>query len=59
MSQFFPGKEVTIDSHCVASGDPIRVRMRDSEVLEVTPETAVVHANAPMAEWGQPSWAFT
>ena len=59
MSQLFPGKEVTIDSRCVESGDHIRIRMRDSDVLEVTPETAVAHANVMMDKWGQPSWAFT
>ena len=59
MSQLFSGKEVTIDSRCVRSGDPVRVRMRDSEVLEISPETAVAHANATMDQWGKPSWAFT
>lgn len=59
MSQLFPGKEVTIDSRCVESGDSIRVRMRDSDVVEVTPDTAVAHANVTMDKWGQPTWAFT
>ncbi len=56
MSQLFPGQEVTIDSRCVQSDDPIRVRMRDSDVLDVS---AVAHANVPLEQWGQPSWAFT
>ncbi len=59
MSQLFPGKEVVIVAPCVGSGDPIRVRMRDSEVLELAPESAVAHANVTMDKWGQPSWAFT
>jgi hypothetical protein len=59
VSQLFSGKEVTIDSRCVQSGDSVRVRMRDSEVLEIRPETAVAHANATMDQWGKPSWAFT
>ena len=59
MSQLFPGKEVTIDARCLESGDPIRVRMRDSDVLEVSPETAMAHANVILEQWGQPSWAFT
>ncbi len=59
MSQLFPGKEVRIDARCVASGDPIRIVMRDSEVVEVSPEATVVHANVPLESWGQPNWAFT
>jgi len=59
VSQLFPGKEVAIDARCVQSGDPIRIRMRDSDVLEVSPESAVGHANVTLDKWGQPSWAFT
>lgn len=59
MSQLFPGKEVVIEAPCVASGEPVRVRMRDSEVVGLAPESAVAHANVTMDKWGQPSWAFT
>ena len=59
MSQLFRGQEIQIDARCVASGNAIRVRMRDSDVLEVTPDTAVAHANVLMENWGQPNWAFT
>jgi hypothetical protein len=59
VSQLFPGKEVRIDARCVQTGDPITVRMKDGDVLEVSPDTAVGHANLPLAEWGQPSWAYT
>ena len=59
MSQLFPGQEIQIDARCVASGDAIRLRMRDSDVLEVTPHTVVAHANELMENWGKPSWAFT
>ena len=59
MSQLFHGQEIQIDARCVASGDAIQVRMRDSDVLEVTPDTAVAHANVPIENWGQPNWAFT
>ena len=59
MSQLFPGKEVVIAASCVATGNPIRVVMRDSRVLELDPESAVAHANVTLGKWGQPSWAFT
>lgn len=59
MSQLFPGKEVVIAAPCVATGDPVRIVMRDSDVLEVDPSSAVAHANVTMDKWGQPSWAFT
>ena len=59
MSQLFPGKKITIETRCIQSGQPIRVAMRDSDVLEVNPEAAVGHANVPMDKWGDPSWAFT
>ena len=47
VSHLFPGKEITIDSRCLQSGDRIRVRMRDSDVLEVSPNLAI------------PSWTTT
>jgi hypothetical protein len=59
VSQLFPGREVTIAARCVQSGELIRVRMKDSEVLAVEPEAAVAHANVTMDKWGHPSWAFT
>ena len=39
----FPGKEVRIDAACLDCGDPIVVRMRDEEILEVDPPEAVGH----------------
>ena len=59
MSQLFPNKDVTIESNCLQSGEPIRVRMRGVQLLDVTPEAAVGHANQPMDQFGSPSWAFT
>jgi hypothetical protein len=54
----FPGKEIQIDSRCLDSGDPIRVRMRDGGILEISPSTAVGHANVPLPKWAEHSWAF-
>ncbi|MEX2659003.1 MAG: organomercurial lyase [Acidimicrobiales bacterium] len=45
----FPGQEVQIDSRCLDCGDPIRVRMRDEAILEVTPDTAVGYMTSPFS----------
>ena len=37
----FPGKEVRIDTVCLDCGEPIIVRMRDEEILEIDPPSAV------------------
>jgi Alkylmercury lyase len=50
-SWLFPGREVRIDARCLDCAEPITVRMRDGELLEVTPETAVGHANHPTPAW--------
>jgi len=47
----FPGREVRIDARCLDCAEPITVRMRDGELLEITPETAVGHANHPTPAW--------
>jgi hypothetical protein len=46
----FPGKEIRIDTRCLDCGEPIVVRMRDGEVLEVNPSTTVGHMNVPFAK---------
>jgi len=43
----FPGRDVTVESACLDCGDSVVVRMRDDDVFEVTPETAVGHFNPP------------
>jgi hypothetical protein len=37
----FPGKTVQIDAPCLDCGDPVRVVMRDEDVLAVEPESIV------------------
>jgi hypothetical protein len=59
VSQLFPGKEITLDTRCLQSGDPIHVRMRGWDVLEVRPKEVVGYVNTPMDKWGEPSWAYT
>ena len=47
ISLLFPGQEVTIDSRCPSTAVPIKVRMKDGELLEATPPEAVVLVNQP------------
>jgi hypothetical protein len=46
----YPGTEIRIDTRCLDCGEPIRVRMRDEEILEVDPPTTVGHMNDAFAK---------
>ena len=46
----FPGTEVRIDTHCLDCGEPILIRIRDEEILEVDPPTIVGHMNVPFSK---------
>jgi hypothetical protein len=46
----FPGTEVRLDTRCLDCGQPIVVRMRDADILEVDPPTAVGHMNVPFSK---------
>ncbi len=48
-----PGKEVLVETRDLATAEPIRVRYRDEEILEISPETTVGHINHPMWKWGE------
>jgi len=48
----FPKMEVKITSRCVHCAEPVTVIMRDGEVLERDPVTAVGHMNAPFSAAG-------
>lgn len=50
MRWLFPGSEVRLDTICLDCGQPIVVRMRDEEILEVDPPTTVGHMNVPLAK---------
>lgn len=54
----FPGKEVMIESRCLDCGEPIRVRARDEDILEIVPDTAVGYMPAPFASSRVGSAAF-
>ena len=56
----FPHTEIRIDSRCPDCGEPIFVRMRDEDILEVNPTTTVAHMNIPLAKalTGEASWGL-
>lgn len=54
----FPGREVTLDARCLDCGEPIMVRFRDDEILEVDPPSTVGHVNVPPSRWSDGSSEF-
>jgi hypothetical protein len=54
----FPGVEIRIETSCLDCGQPILVRMRDENILEINPSTTVGHMNIPFAKAlaGEVSW---
>jgi hypothetical protein len=50
-SPLFPGKEVQIDALTLTTADPVRVRYKDGELIEVSPGSAVCHVNVPLKKW--------
>ena len=50
--------EVCIVGYCLDCGEPIKVRMRDNDILEVNPPTIVGHMNLPRVSLGEVSDAF-
>jgi hypothetical protein len=47
MTWLFPGQAVRIDAPCLDCGDPIRIEMRDGQLLTVEPTTVIGHLNHP------------
>ena len=56
----FPGTEIRIDTRCLDCGEPILVRMRGEDILEVNPNTTVGHMNIPLAKalTGEVTWGM-
>ena len=54
----FPNTEIHINTRCLDCGQPISIRMRDEEILEVNPPTTVGHMNTPFAKalTGEVTW---
>lgn len=54
----FPGQEIQIDTVCLDCGEPIRIRLRDEEIIEIEPESTVGYMLSPFAQWREGSGAF-
>ncbi len=54
----FPGQEVRADTVCLDCGESIVVRMRDEEILELTPDTTVGYMTSPFSHSRVGSTAF-
>lgn len=54
----FPGREIVVDSRCLDCAESVRVRMRDDELLEITPESAIGYMPSPFARSRVGSGAF-
>ena len=53
MRWLVPGREVRIYTLDLATAEPILLRLRDEEILEISPDTVVGHINVPMPKWGE------
>ena len=60
MRWLFPGEAIRIDSRCLDCGQPIVIRVRDEEILEIHPTTTVGHMNIPFAKvlTGEVTWGM-
>ena len=54
----FPVQEVLVESRCLDCGGSVRLRMRDEEMLEIDPETAIGYMPSPFAASRVGSAAF-
>jgi Alkylmercury lyase len=49
----FPGREVTVEAPCLDCGEPLRLAMRDGELLRADPPQMVGYIDIPSREWGK------
>ena len=54
----FPGQLIQIDTVCLDCGEPIRIRLRDEELIEIEPPSTVGYMLSPFAQWREGSGAF-
>ena len=58
MRWLFPGQEVVVKSRCLDCGEAVLVRMRDEEILDIDPESAVGYMPSPFSRSRAGSGAF-
>ncbi|WP_423921353.1 organomercurial lyase [Candidatus Poriferisodalis sp.] len=44
----FGGRTVTVDAPCLLGGEPLRIEMRDEEILAIDPPTMVGYTRSPV-----------
>jgi hypothetical protein len=54
----FPGREVAVESRCLDCAGSIRMRMRDEQIMEIDPQTAVGYMPSPFSASRVGSAAF-
>ena len=54
----FPGQEIVVDSRCLDCGESVNVRLRDDELIEISPESAVGYMPSPFSRSRAGSGAF-
>ena len=59
MRWLFPGREVRVETLDLATAEPIVLRFRDEEILEVSPDTVVGHICIPMPKWREVEPPYT
>lgn len=53
LGAMFPGRTVTVEAPCLDCGEPMRIELRDGEVLRADPEGIVGYVDVPAREWPQ------
>lgn len=51
----FENKDIRLESYCACCLEPIRVVMRNGELVRAEPETVLIHVSTITYEWGIPS----
>ena len=51
MRWLFPGERVLVEALCMNSGEPMRIELRDEEVLSAEPNTIYGYVAVPLAKW--------
>ncbi len=48
---FFPGQTVQIDAYCRDCGEPMRLKLKDGQIVEQSSDQIVAHLSVPVARW--------
>lgn len=51
MCWMFPGRSVRVDTHCLHSGEPLRIDICDGKILAAEPGSIFGYVSVPFAQW--------